>query len=339
MSYNIEWDEFTSKSRHLSWWRESHVYPFHGASYSPYFIKSILDMYYKEGVLDQKPVHVLPQEESPFNLLEKMYQSFLGEGLIYFLGDLSYLFRDSKQQKYCSEILNYQGPHILIFFINKECHLPRIENIKKIIVPESSDEHFFYQLITFFRRDQLLKKKELIQNFFEQSIRLNMDQSLLLMDYLEVTALHAGVEFKNLCKKLFYEESSLFKLSQFFFAKKERDFFVHWKELAPNYPLMFWINFWSDQVWRSYFVVYFMKQKKMREARSMSNRLPFVFLKSLWKYADEKELISAYSFLYKMDYAAKNGSHFSSLEVFFTSYFSNDFKVEKEGKNRKVLPY
>jgi hypothetical protein len=93
--------------------------------------------------------------------------------------------------------------------------------------------------------------------------------------------------------------------------------------MQESYPQLFWIVFWSEQVWRAHFVVTFLKDNNITQARSMSRRLPFSFIKTLWKKYSLKELAEANSFLYKADYAAKTGSTFCTLDLFFTNHFNN----------------
>ena len=57
-------------------------------------------------------------------------------------------------------------------------------------------------------------------------------------------------------------ETSLFTLSQHFFARSPQKFLSVWKAIAPSYAEQFWIAFWSEQLWRAYHVVDCLQQSR-----------------------------------------------------------------------------
>jgi hypothetical protein len=131
-------------------------------------------------------------------------------------------------------------------------------------------------------------------------------------------------------EKIIVPETSLFVISQYFFAKDSRAFFNVWHQYQLEYPLAFWSVFWSEQLWRAYFVWFYLNQKNHAAAKSMSFRLPFTYLQKDWKKSSLTELKNAHQYIYELDLNAKSSVETTySLDLFYSKFFSNEFTVSQ----------
>ena len=157
--------------------------------------------------------------------------------------------------------------------------------------------------------------------FFNSSYTL--DVACMLMKYFELINVRYADEFNNYLSPILGAQISLYALSDAFFSKKEKLFFDLWQDIDSGYSDMFWISFWSDQVFRAYYVVKFLEQKDFVKAKRSSFRLPYNFMKKDYKQFTLEKLANYYEFLFNIDFAIKKGSSFCSLDLFYLNHFAS----------------
>ena len=89
---------------------------------------------------------------------------------------------------------------------------------------------------------------------------------------------------------------------------------------------MFWVSFWSDQIYRSYFFIRFTQEENYAAAKQVSFGLSFSFLKQTYKMYTLQELQSLHQAIYALDIALKNGGNSYQLDQICVQFFSNFFK-------------
>jgi len=315
----MNFNDFLKKASSPTLWRTSSIY-FNGKSYPHLFCSQLFSFLECKKILPAHPTYL--SLDGPEGIAS-LHQSFLGERLTYWLGDVSERIC-SKNKKKVVDLFSYSGPHTLIFFVQGEVSLSRKGSAESIEIPDQIDRNLFERLLLFFEKKGIKEKRELIESIFAQSPTLSLESACRLIDYFDVVNPRLKNEFSaRYVAWLVEPTASLFTLSEYFFARREKAFFELWKTLHENYPPLFWIAFWSEQIWRAHFVVMFLQDNNITQARSMSRRLPFSFIKTLWKKHSLQDLSAAHDFLYKADYAAKTGSTFCTLDLFFANHFNN----------------
>ncbi len=245
--------------------------------------------------------------------------SFLGQTLLYWCGD-SKQVAASKSKQFLADIKYYEGPHSVWFFTDTWEHTPNAKqciiqlheidkaqtmDIIRVLMPELQD----YSLITY---------------VFEKKAMLTLETVCLLLHYSFLIGRKQLPEFTTtLLDKIIVPEQSLFTLSTHFFAKNPTLFFQVWRAIEHDYVPLFWISFWSDQLFRASNFIALTKQKNLTEAKKIAHKLPFTFIKRDWQKVTIKELNAAHNTLYHLDYTLKQGGSEHFLNLFFVNFFSN----------------
>ncbi|TET06520.1 hypothetical protein E3J79_01600 [Candidatus Dependentiae bacterium] len=252
---------------------------------------------------------------------------FLGTTDFYWLGNISML--PVKKKKFWFEYINcYKGPHILGFCINEREQAELKKDCLCVTMDIKIDQEGFEKLALFFNKIQSGVLKNISKPFFSYGATIALDKACLLLQYGQLL----GNNTKQFCDEwlpiLIDPEQSLFKVSEYFLAKRVKEFFSLWSKIGLRYPEVFWIAFWSDILWRSYHYTNLKKSGKSAEAKQLGFKLPFAFLKWDWKKADPEELKQMHQFLYIMDYNLKNGVGSYYIELLYIKFFLGQFSPQ-----------
>lgn len=253
-------------------------------------------------------------------------QSMLGAQSFFLLGNIS----DERESKAAAAFkqyaCSYQGPHSLAFFI-ATADLPPQSQATVVQLPAMLDQHEFILLARWLGHVDIERKAGIFEPlFYARKLLLNL--CIALIDYVALGSLKHKDAFTAYLQALYVPEASLQQLAECFFAKREKDFFVLWNKVHQEYPPIFWVLFWTEQLWRGLHVAQFMQQKQFVLAKKMSFRLPYSFINKDWQRVQVNELVRGYEFLYQIDYAIKTGSTFCSQDLFFAHYFAGVFAKE-----------
>lgn len=266
--------------------------------------------------------------------LPNLEMSFLGQKNYYWLHELA-LDTKNKQLVY-KYLVNYQGPHTILFFINSDDYLIFNNTLdskaqiaktnlevcdlsKQITNKEVLDLAHLIAGPNHLRVSNFIKK---IQTQFK--LQLDLEQVCILMQYALLVREPAELEATWL-EQILNTDQSLFALSKHFLFRDSKLFYQAWSQLSTNYADQFWMMFFSEQIFRAYWFIVYQKAQDFRLAKQIGVRLPFEFMKSGWRYLDPKLLIQAHDFLYQVDYQLKNGGSELWLEAFFNKFFKSDF--------------
>lgn len=292
------------------------VHYFFGERY-PALFSSLLIEKLKELYPSFKVIH--PEKVDWQELQALLNTTFLGAIQTFWLGDLSILDARTKK-KLLIYLETYQGPHTVLCYVSTK-DAPSKSTIV-INIAEALQKIDIEALFQFFWENSAERFLKMVQNDYKT---LPLDSILLIGQYSILLGGKTQVFMRSWYEKIVLPESSLFVLSQSFFARKRDMFFRSWLSLKDDYNPVFWTVFWSEQLWRASHVVTLRKAQKFNDAKQMSYRLPFSFLQSGWQNVTSQELNNAHDFLYQVDCRVKSGGSELALEHFYNKFFSRQF--------------
>lgn len=267
------------------------------------------------------PKKIMFQEVSFVEIQAQLETTFLGQKEFLWLGNISEIEEFFFKKQIFSVCKTYKGPHVLLGFISSE-DKDNFKNQPIIDLDELStqEKNMFFSEI--FSQNIVTRAQDFLKNFPKASF----DQIIIIFYYTAVLSKNTHNQFKQeWLSKIVALESSLFELAQYFFARKSEQFWNIWHKVKEDYAAPFWTAFWSEQLWRAYYVIDLYKQNRIVEAKQLSFKLPFSFLQKDWKHISLNELTKAHDFLYQGDYSSKNGSSDYFLEVFYASFLTKSF--------------
>ncbi len=250
--------------------------------------------------------------------------TFLGNGVMYWLGAIEQLDK-AKQKCLFDYLATYTGPNNIAFFIGRDISPPLSDTSLRIEVPERMDADLFR--IFFMRCGHTITPRmyQFITMLFERYNYVPLDAAPLLMHYARVLRAHIALFFDTWLDSIIMPETSLFALSQHFFAKNNHAFFDQWCDIREVYALPFWTSFWSEQLWRASFFIHLLANNQHAAAKRIGFRLPFSFLQRDWKKYHSDELAQAHQYICALDHHIKNGGSSMGLDLFYSKFLFNQF--------------
>ena len=233
--------------------------------------------------------------------------SFLGSYSLYII-NLSSL-NSSNKDSYINFIKQYKGPNSLICFIDNKEVFNNIIDLDELIKKDVNSIFNFLDL-------PKVKSKIVSPD------KLSIDEQIILHYYCMCLGRDSKGFESQWLSKIIKSEGSLFDLSSYFFSKNRVQFFNLWSKLENTYSDMFWISFWSEQLFKAFFYIKYRNNNDLIAAKKISYRLPFSFIQKDWKFLDINSLALAHKDIYDLDYCLKNGASNISLDLFFGNYFS-----------------
>ena len=316
----MKFNSFLQDAKNSQFWTTGKKFIFVGDSYPVIFF---LDFF---NYLDSKKTMPSTFKNILFdNLLVKndlaqaLKQSFLGQYIFYWLGNVEKVNNDQADL-----LLNYKGPNYIAFFLSDEKAISKHKKNDFIEIENKITADNYKNIILFFEFDLHLQKKELIEKIFKNRSHLELDQFLLLIKYLELINVKFIDQFYDyLIINILNVNPSLNLLSQYFWGKNKEQFFKVWSSIFDQYPEIFWLSYWSEQIWKAHYVIKYLKTNNFVAAKSLSYGLPFMFTKQYWLNYNLEKLEKDYQYLYDTDYALKTGKSFCFFDYFYSRHFSN----------------
>ncbi len=256
--------------------------------------------------------------------IAQLETSFLGTTRWYWLGNLDALSK-AQQKEWLRYVQTYQGPNRLFYATMVEQRKQNTRSSGTITVPNQVDKKLFKALFTFFIRELKLIDERRIDQLFAHADGLDLDQACLLLQYMQVMGARSQEFYDHWLHHLVVPQNSLFRLSQYFFARQRTSFLKYWHAIKDEYPEQFWISYWSDQLWRAAFYCRYMKDRKLADAKKIGYRLPFSFLQKDYRNVNFNELLHAHQLLYDLDYELKHGGSSIGLDLLLCHFFVGEF--------------
>jgi hypothetical protein len=253
----------------------------------------------------------------------RLETSFLGQTIFCWLRNISDV-PVKVRKELLSYLATYTGPNKVAFFAYHG-DVPRVElRWLDMLIPEAIDRNQFVTLATQMYGMQELYARQCAPLLVNPQATMQLDDACLLTQYAMLVGSknvsHFTAEWLD---QLIKPKSSLFILSKHFFAKDARSFFPVWLQISKQYPMQFWIAFWSEQLWSAAAYVNLMRKNDRIEAKKVSNRLPVTFLQKNWRDYSMRELKKAHDCIYALDHALKNGGSEFGLDLFYSQFFQN----------------
>lgn len=249
--------------------------------------------------------------------------SFLGQSMVYWVRGIPELEAKSRA-RWLALLASYQGPHILCSYISTD----EATSAHALVVScDDVDVTVLTRLLTIQKshvdaRNLMILKQKIASH----RGGLSIDELCMMIDYLSVAGAAGDILIKEWFDHIIKPDYSLFSVAQYLFSKSSAPFYHHWMKVSLEYPEQFWITFWSEQLWRAIHYIRFQQEKEVAQAKSIGFRLPFSYLQQDWKNYTVHELINAHDYLYQMDYQLKNGSTNLCFDLFFSKFFTGQFR-------------
>lgn len=315
----INFKNFLQNANQEDFWKSSKIFCFKGSDFYSLFFSKLFDFlelnqklpYSKKSLLSEN----LKNEYHSY-----LEQSILGNYSFYWLGNLS---EQSKNTKLLNYISNYDGLHSIAFFIPND-----FKNFKlspkavQIEIDSNLNIDDIRTLITLFSPKMPDKKIAMMGKVFNGRNDIDIDSACMLINYFELISVNALDDSYSYISKIFGAQPVLSQLSNAFWTKNTKDFFNIWQKIETSYPEVFWVIFWSEQIWKAYNTISFLSQKNFVKAKQISYGLPFSFINKDFKNFKLAGLTRLYENLYEIDFAIKKGSTFYSLDLFYLNYFN-----------------
>lgn len=315
--------EFLVEAKNKNFWTDKKVNCFMSEQYPILFLRLLFD--YLKKIEVTKNLELLDFDSKNRSVLySTLNQSFLGLANNYWLGNISMKFRSKSKPaiEVLDFIFNYSGLHSISLFLKSDFVVKKNKNINTIILDDRINRVVFSKLLIFFDTKLNDAKIDFINKIFKRYYTLDLDFACMLIQYLELVHVRYLNELNKYIGSVLGGQGSLPELSDNFFAHRPKKFFKVWFEIRSNYPDIFWVIFWSEQIWRAYNVSVFLKSKNFTSAKRMSFRLPYNFIGSYYKRYNSDYFYDLYQFLYEIDYKIKTGSNFESLDLFYCKHFN-----------------
>lgn len=297
---------------------------FQAASYAPIFFGQLTESI-KSSI--DTPFSIIDPTISDFAYRSQLETSFLGMQSIFWLGDCSNL-KPKQKADLLKYLADYQGPHIVLFFLDTKTELADLQGCKTIVV---KDKFFVEDCKGLWLTDtpqQIQKNNLFIQQLYTIKNSFLLDELCLLKKYQQLITTNSKEFYDSWVSKLVVPDSSLFTLSQLLFEKNEDAFFKAWLAISPLYSEMFWITFFSDQVYRAYFFIATTSQEQFALAKQISYGLSFSFTKQTYRQYQLLELQQLHDALYQVDTGLKNGAHRYTIDHLLFDFFAGRFAKE-----------
>ncbi len=310
--------QFLAQASKPEFWAAPRSIVFRGDSYPVLFFARLFSHLQKNG-MPKRETLVLATTQ-PVETERTLAQSFLGQSNVYWLGEAP-AKPTKKDEKLLGYLEHYAGPHTIAYFVHTDAKGIGPHALQ-VTLPKGLSEHRFRDLGNTFASGSALRHNDVIAKIFMHSMEIGLDAACMLYDYLELLSARTAGDFMTQLPKILEPQTSLHALSKAFFERKGREFFSLWSQVQGNYSTMFWLTFFSQQLWQAYHVVKLQQAGKLHDAKRVGYRLPFSFFKTTWRKVQPNALAQEHALLYQGDYAIKQGSSFPVLDYFFSAHFS-----------------
>lgn len=296
------------------------VINFSGPSYSLLFF-SLLMRRIKE-LLQEKYAVIDIQQTDLEQFKAQASVPFLGQQRFYWCGN-AHALEAKKVKDLLAFISTYNGPHIIGLFSEKAPTGRQKKGHCLVELPTELNKEYIRDLYAYLFPFRSQLSDSSLTAIFKRSGTLDLEVACLLMHYLSLLSSTQVNHFiDEWFDKILVPDKSLFMLSTYLFAQKSKLFFELWRAVEYDYPIQFWLSFWSDQLFRATCFIKLAQKNKFLEAKKIAYRLPFTFIKKDWRNFSPKTLTGAHNFLYQFDYSIKNGGDEVWLDLFYQKFFN-----------------
>ncbi len=318
----MELSQFIKNSSQILEQSDSSVIVFQSASYSHTFFMQIFDRIKSQSAVDLKTIDI---SSGDFSFKSQLSTSFLGMHCIYWLGDASQL-KAKQKDDLINYLVTYSGPHKVMIFVDAKTQIVKSSHLT---VLSMKDKYFFEDAKSLWVASDLKeaqKSAAFLHQIYKIKNSFTLDELCLLKNYQDLISSDSKEFYESWVTRLVVPDTSLFTLSQLLFEKKEEAFFKLWLQIKDLYAEMFWIAFWSDQLYRSYFFIAFTQEENFAAVKQVSFGLSFSFMKQSYRQYQLQELQRFHDALFAVDTALKNGGNSYQIDQLYVDFFDSKFK-------------
>ncbi len=319
---------FLQAAQSPEFWQQRRNFCFTGSTYPLAWFSMFFKVLETKQLLPAPFQRIFIENTEKKTLYATLNQSILGTYSFFLLGDVTDEKETKSSLEFVSFVLTYKGPNYITYFVNNTSKVSLPRGMDAVVIPQELSAEQCKAVIAFFESTLDAKKTAWFKKTLTTSTVLSLDTCCMLIQYLELIGPKYFDEYTHFLETLIGASPSLSLLSEYFFAKNAVAFFSVWSKIGKEYPDVFWITFWSEQLWKAHHVIHFLKQKDFVVAKRTSFRLPYSFINRDWQKSNPIELVNAYAFLYRMDYGLKTGSTFCGLDLLYMNYFSGTFAAQ-----------
>lgn len=269
--------------------------------------------------LQKTPFYSIDIEALTFGDIERaLTTSLLGMHAWYWLCDISEL-DIKKKEKLFLLLQSYRGPHIILFFIQRERIPEEIpSSIVCVEIPDQLSKLDSYEIAKWL--DFTSAPLQLVDLLYQHAAVQSLDTLCMGLWYLALAGTVRANFIREQLDLVLEPQVALFGLTTDFFSKKPSAFFSSWRRIKDQYSLPFWTTFWVEQIWRAYFYAQYMRIGDRIEAKKISFRLPFSYINTDWKRYKADYLKQACTRLYEIELKTKFSGDGSELDLFFSQF-------------------
>lgn len=274
-----------------------------GSTYQPLLVQRILLLFKKQGFI----VYHSQSEQEIDSCLHTV--SFVEQRVFYWMSDITG-YEAARRDLLLKRAYGYQGVPWIGFFSSEPPEKKGFSGISVQFDDRLDQEQCCRLWQALWISDEAMPGwvGKLVAEIFLSRTTLATHEALILLDYATILQEKTSDLLRPWLNDLINTDASLYTLASHFFAKNNVAFFAAWNSLKDQYVEQFWTTFWSEQLFRAYWFVYYQSPPQPVAAQKISVRLPFTFLKKDYKKYSLLELQRAHDDLYRIEWSLKNGS-------------------------------
>lgn len=321
----MELTEFIKNSSQILQKSEKTILLFQSLHYSHNFFFALFQQVKQSLSQDYTDFKIIDIQSGDFAYKVQLETSFLGTSCVYFLQGVWGL-KAKQKDDFLTYLAGYKGPHKVIVFIDTKTNF--LEKLHTLLI-KIKDKYFFEdakKLWVVNDFDQAEKLVVYLQQLYSLKQSFSLDELFLLKNYQMVISKDEKDFYESWANRLVLPDNFLYMLSQLLFEKKVKEFLRLWFELKDLYSEMFWISFWSDQLYRAYFFIFYTQQENFAAAKQVSFGLSFLFIKQTYKHYQLLELQNFHNALFAVDSSLKNGGNVYQIDQLYINFFASTFK-------------
>jgi hypothetical protein len=324
----IEFIDFLQQSCNRDFWENNRMFCFKGfGTYPGMFFQQLMTSLEFKEVLPAKRKKILFDSLGVADLkriVPLLYQVGFGSKEFYWLGNISRCFSLKNSQKFLKDILSYKGQHFISFFVESNTKISFNNNsLMSVVKIENNIGFLEFKLIAKRLNHSIVAENmEFAKALFLSLGYIHLDLACFLAGCLSCLNPRLSKKFLIYLQNSLFYQQTLMDLSDRFFSRDAENFFRIWYKIKDEYPEVFWVIYWSNQLWKACNIVKFLQDNNFIFARRMAIGIPFSFMKENWKRFTLSQVKTSLEMLYAIDFEIKNGSSFCALDMFYFNHFS-----------------
>lgn len=316
----MDFKTFLSRALTPQFWQQNKNYCFQGSAYPYFFFKMLFPHLEKNNCLPSEITKTWATVLDEKKIQTMLAQNMLGIDSFFWFGDGAAILPEKAKKNLINFFCSYKGPNSISFFVDLETNVSNYP-CTLISIPATINYTEFQALLSFYEKTIPEKKILFLKKIFTHSSTLPLNTCCNILNILDLVSVHLLDQLFTYLETSLDTQPSFMQLSEYFFSGNAPAFFSTWSKVGPEYPDIFWLSYWSEQIWRAYHTKKFLQKNDFVQAKKIGYRLPYSFMNKYWKNFKLQDLSELHEQLYTIDYALKTGSTFCLLDQFYLNYF------------------